>query len=271
MKNRYILLVLFFSITFSTYGQKGAKIGYINMEYILSKLPEYQDAQRQLDDNVRAWKKEIDKKKNEIKKFKEELEAEKPLLTKELIEDSEEEIKFLESELFDYQQNIFGANGVMSNQKRNLIKPIQDEVFNAIQDIAEAKRYDFIFDKTADVVMLFASQRFDISDNVLRVMERAKKKQKMSKKQIKKLTAAEEKADVEAENNPELEARRQKAEETRKKKEDLLEERKKKREALLAERKALIEKRKKEKEEARQKALAEREAKKKEEDSTKTK
>lgn len=271
MKNRFILLVLLFSVAFSSFGQKGAKIGYINMEYILSKLPEYQDAQRQLEDNVRAWKKEIDKKKNEIKKFKEELEAEKPLLTKELIEDSEEEIKFLEGELFDYQQNIFGANGVMANQKRNLIKPFQDEVFNAIQDIAEAKRYDFIFDKTADVVMLFASERFDISDNVLRVIERAKKKQKLSKKEIKEMNAADEKADMEAENNPELEARREKAEEVRNERESLLEERKKKREALLAERKALVEKRKQEKEEKRLKAIAEREAKKTAVDSTETK
>jgi hypothetical protein len=145
----------------------------------------------------------------------------------------------------------------MQNQKTNIIKPIQDQVFNTIQDIAEAKRYDFIFDKTADVVMLYASQRYDISDHVLRVIERAQKKQKMSKRQIEKLNAAEELADR-IEDNPQHEERKKKLEENRLKKEKLIEERKLKREKLLEDRKKMIEDRKQLKEEQRQKALEER-------------
>ena len=259
MKNssHFILFLIFVSVL--SFAQKGPKIGYINMEYILGKLPEYAESKRQLEDNIVAWKKEVAKKKNEIENFRKELEAERPLLTKELIEDSEEEIKFLESELFDYQQNIFGANGVMSSQKSNLIKPVQDQVFNAIQDIAKAKKFDFIFDKTADVIMLYASQRYDISDNVIRVIERSNRKEKISKKQEKAEAEVEKKEDM-LRDNPELLEKQEQAEEAKTEKQKLIEERKQKREVLLEERKKLIEDRRKEKEDQRKKLIEEREA-----------
>ena len=184
---------------------------------------------------------------NEIDKLKKNLEAEKPLLTKEMIEDAEEEIKFQEAELFDYQQNIFGPTGVLMNQKNNLIKPLQDQVFNVVKDIAEAKRYDFIFDKSADVIMLFAAKRYDISDQVVRAMARITKKVKLSKKQLKELDDLEAKQAM-IDENPQLTEKQIQAEEL-----------KKKREQMFEERKQLIEKQNTEKEEKKKKALADRE------------
>ena len=134
-------------------------------------------------------------KKIEIDKLKEALKAESPLLTKELINERETEIKFLENEKLEYQQKRFGANGDLIAQKLVLAKPIQDQVFTAVQDIAEAKKYDFIFDKSSDLTMLFAAKRFDISDQVIRVLNRAEKREQLSKKQLKEEEAKENKED----------------------------------------------------------------------------
>ena len=99
------------------------------MEYILEKVPDYAEAKNQLEQKAQKWKQEIEAKKIEIAKLKEALKTEKVLLTKELIEEREEEIKFQETELLDFQQKRFGPNGDLITQKAVLVKPIQDQVF----------------------------------------------------------------------------------------------------------------------------------------------
>ena len=188
---------------------RGTKIGYIDMEYILQNVTDYTEAKNQLEQKAQKWKQEIETKKIEINKLKDALKAEKALLTKELIDEREAEIKFLENETLDYQQKRFGANGDLILQKSVLVKPIQDQVFTAVQDIAEAKKYDFIFDKSSDLTMLFAAKRFDISDQVLRVLNRAEKREQLTKKQLKAEEAKENKEDA-MDENPAL-ADRQKA------------------------------------------------------------
>jgi Skp family chaperone for outer membrane proteins len=224
------------------------KIGYIDMEYILQNVPDYMEAKSQLEAKAQKWKQEIEAKKNEISKLKESLKTEKVLLTKELIEEREEEITFQENELLDYQQKRFGPNGDLSIQKAVLAQPIQDQVFTAAQDIAEAKKYDFIFDKSSDLTMLFAAKRFDISDQVIRVITRASKRNQLSKKQLKEEEAKEAKEDMEDENP--ANAERQK----------ILGDKKAAREKLIAERKAAIEEKKKAADEKRKQLLAEKEA-----------
>merc|ERR1711916_398942 len=113
----------------------------------------------------------------EIDQMKLNLSNERVLLTKELIEEREEEIKILEDEMLKYQQDRFGPNGDLYIQRRQLVQPIQDQVFNIVQEISEAKKFDFIFDKSADVVMLFAAKRNDISEQVLRQINRAAKRE----------------------------------------------------------------------------------------------
>ena len=247
---KYIsFILLLFSISIFSQS-RGVRIGYIDMEYILEKVPDYAEAKNQLEQKAQKWKQEIEVKKNEIKGLKESLNTEKVLLTKELIEEREEEIAFLEKELLDYQEKRFGARGDLIIQKSLLVKPIQDQIFTAIQDIAETKKYDFIFDKSSDLTMLFAAQRFDISDQVVRILTRIQKREQLSKKQLKEQDAKEAEEDM-IDENPAM-AERQR----------ILDERKAAREKLLEEKKQAAEERKRLAAEKRQKLIDEREAKK---------
>lgn len=253
MKKIILLLVLAFSLL--TYSQgRGVKIGYIDMDYILEKVPEYAETKNQLEQKALKWKQEIEIKRNAINKLKESLTTERVLLTKELIEEREEEIAFQEKELLEYQEQKFGATGDLIVQRTMLIKPIQDQVFTAIQDISEQKKYDFIFDKSSDLTILFAAQRFDISDQVIRAIGRAQNREKLSKKQLKEQESEEALEDMEDEN-PALAERKKVLEEKKLAREKLLEEKK-------AEREKLIEERKKAAEDKRQKLIEERKAKK---------
>ena len=215
MRKEFLLIFLVMIVSTTIQAQtRGTKVGYIDMEYILQNVPNYTEAQSQLEQKAQKWKQEIESKKNEITKLKEALKAEKALLTKGLIEERNSEIVFLENENLEFQQRRFGPNGDLITQKNALTKPIQDQVFTAIQDIAEAKKYDFIFDKTSDMTMLFAAKRFDISDQIVRILNRAEKSEQLTKKQIKEEEAREAKKDAIA-DNPNL-SERQKATETKK-------------------------------------------------------
>ncbi len=175
----------FLGISFTADAQRGIRIGYIDMEYILESVPEYQEAKTQLDGKVQRWKADIQKQSQEIDQMKLNLANERVLLTKELIEEREEEVKIKEDEMIKYQQDRFGPNGDLIIQRRQLVQPIQDQVFNIVQEIAEAKKYDFIFDKSADVVMLFAAKRNDISETVLRSINRNNKRTEVTNRREK--------------------------------------------------------------------------------------
>jgi Skp family chaperone for outer membrane proteins len=251
MGKHFLFIFLALAGVHSIHSQtRGTKVGYIDMEYILQNVTNYNEATTQLEQKAQKWKQEIETKKIEIDKLKEALKAEKALLTKELIEERETEIQFLENEKLDLQQKRFGPNGDLMNQKKLLTKPLQDQVFTAVQDIAEVKKYDFIFDKSSDLTMLFAAKRFDISDQVLRVLNRAEKREQLTKKQLEAEEAKENQEDL-VDENPVL-AERQKA----------LEEKKAARDKIIEERKLAAEAKKKEFEERRQKMLDERAAKK---------
>lgn len=251
MKKYSLLILCSLSLSFfNIHAQKGARIGYIDMEYILEKMPAFAEANNQLELKAQKWKQEIEEKRNEITKLKESLKTEKVLLTKELIQEREEEIAFHEKELSDYQQKRFGPNGDLISQKAVLIKPIQDQVFNAVQDIAEAKNYDYIFDKSSDLTMLFAKKNLDISDKVVTVLLRAERKEKLTKKQLADEAEKERKEEA-ASENPQLAERQKK-----------LEEKKEQAQKLAEERKLANEAKKKEFEEKRAKLLEEKAAKK---------
>ena len=212
---KYILLALFvtLAVTKTVNAQtRGIKVGYIDMEYILEKVPDYAEAKNQLEQKAEKWKQEIETKKNDIAKLKEALKTEKVLLTKELIAEREEEIAFQENELLEYTQKKFGPNGELIVQKAVLVKPIQDQVFNAVQDIAEAKKYDYIFDKSSDLTMLFAAKKHDISDRVVSALTRAEKREQMSKKQLKLEEERERKQEM-IDDNPLLSERQKQVEE----------------------------------------------------------
>ncbi len=250
MKNVFLLLIIFAATQTSNAQAKGVKIGYIDMAYILENVPDYKEASIQLEQKAQKWKQDIEVKKNEINKLKDILKSERALLTKELIDEREEEIKFLENELIDYQQKRFGTNGDFLIQKASIAKPVQDQVFTAVQDIAEAKGFDFIFDKSSDMTMLFSAKRYDISDQVVRTITRAEKREQMTNKQLKAQEEKEEKENK-VDDNPAL-AERQK----------ILDEKKALRDKIMEDRKKSVEQKKKDYEDRRKKLLEEQNAKK---------
>jgi Skp family chaperone for outer membrane proteins len=206
------LLIIVSTVSFSIQAQRGVRIGYIDTEYILQNVPEYQEATAQLESKVQKWKTEIETQLSAIEQKRKDLSNEKALLTKELIEEREEDITFEEKEILDYQQKRFGPNGDLMIQKRQLIQPIQDQIFAAVQDMAEKRKYDFVFDKSADVVMLYSAERFDFSDEVIRSISRTSKRTQAQTKQERK--AAEEEENL-PEIDKELEAKEAAAEERR--------------------------------------------------------
>ena len=251
MRKHFLYLFLSLVIVQTINAQtRGTKVGYIDMEYILQNVPDYTEATIQLEQKAQKWKQEIESKKVELNKIKEALKAEKALLTKELIDERETEITFLENEMLEYQQKRFGAKGDLMLQKSILAMPIQDQVFTAIQDIAVARKYDFIFDKSSDLTMLFADKRFDISEQVLRVLNRSEKREQLTKKQLKEEELKENREDA-LDENP-IVAERQKA----------LDDKKTAREKLLEERKLIQEQKKKEFDDKKKQIQADREAKK---------
>ncbi len=247
---KLLFIIAFTSLTSFAQTARGVKIGYIDMEYILEKVPDYANALNQLEQKAQKWKQEIEVKRNEIDKLKDVLKTERVLLTRELIEEREQEIAFAETELLDYQEKRFGPKGDLIVQKSVLVKPIQDQIFTIIQDVAEQRKYDFIFDKSSDLTMLFAAQRYDISDFVVRKLSASQKREEMTKKQL-KAQEAKEALEEALEDNPEYTERQK-----------LLEERKAAREKLIEERKQAMEKKKAEATEKRNKMIEERNAKK---------
>ena len=190
------LLTIISMLSFQANAQRGVRIGYIDTEYILQNVPEYSEATTQLDSKVQKWKTEIDKKLKDVAQKRTVLNNEKALLTKELIDEREEDITFEEKEVLDYQQKRFGPNGDLMIQKRQLMQPIQDQIFQAVQDIAKSRSYDFVFDKSADVVMLYSAERFDISEQILRTITRSSKRKQLKTKKDRK-EAKEEDVTVE--------------------------------------------------------------------------
>ncbi|MBA4738917.1 MAG: OmpH family outer membrane protein [Flavobacteriaceae bacterium] len=184
MKRISILtFLLFVNITVA---QRGVKIGYIDTEYILENLTEYSEVSERLEEKAQSWKDEISKRSREIDQKKESLNSERILLTKDLIEELESEIEFEEQELNEYQQKRFGTRGDLILQKQQLTQPIQDQIFNAIKEIAKSKNYDFIFDKSSDIVMLYSNRRHDISDQILRNISRANNRKKLDSRKDKR-------------------------------------------------------------------------------------
>ena len=167
-------------------AQRGVKIGYIDTEYILENLQEYKQVSTRLEEKAKDWKKEIEDRARKIEQKKEALNSERILLTSEMIEEIEEEISFDEEELNEYQQKRFGPRGDLIIQKQQLIQPIQDQIFNAIKELAKSKNYDFIFDKSADIVMLYSDRRYDISDQILRTISRANNRRKLDSRKDKR-------------------------------------------------------------------------------------
>ena len=178
--NLHILvrLSIAFLISFPINAQKGTRVGYIDMNIILESIDEYQEAGLLLDKNISSWKKEIELKKIQLKQYQGQLNTERILLTPELIGDRELEIKDFASEIISLQEKRFGPKGDMIVQRSKLIQPVQDQVMSVVKLIAEEKKYDFIFDRSSNITMLYSAKNYDISDLVIKRINRQQKIQK---------------------------------------------------------------------------------------------
>lgn len=164
MKKTVLITAAFVVMTFASIAQK---LGYVDTEYILNQIPEYKAAKAELDKTSADWQKEIEAKYAEIDKLYKAYQAEQILLTDDLRKKRENEIINREKEAKDLQKQHFGVDGDLFKKRMELVKPIQDKVYNAIKTIAEKSGMGMIFDKASDMMMLYANPKYDKSDDVL--------------------------------------------------------------------------------------------------------
>lgn len=254
MKNYILSIVLLLTVTFVS-AQKYQRIAYIDMEYILENVPAYTEAQNSLNTKVDTWRSKLDKEARTIEVLKTDLANEKAILTKDLIEEREEDIVVKQEALRKLESLYFGPNGDMYQLRKQLVQPVQDQVYNAIQNIASRKKYDFVFDKSGDLVMLFSNKKHDISDLVLKAINIDIKKQTKKERIAAKKKAAvskeltEEQKKRNALKDDKATAREEKRKAIEAKRLERLKEREAKRKLLLDKKAAL----KKAKEEAKKK------------------
>lgn len=249
---RTCIVILTLILSIHSWGQKPQRIAYIDMEYILENVPEYADAQARLNQKVQGWQKKLDDIKREIEVLKTDLGNEKALLTPELIEEREEDIEIKELDLKNLQAAYFGPTGDLYLLRKQLVKPVQDQIYNAVQEIAVRRKYDIVLDKSSDLIMLYTNKKFDVSDQVLNRIVKGRKAKALEEKKEERLQAASEaeeiadtKADERQAKRAALEARiKAQNEEKAKKREELKKAAEERRQKRLAE----IERRKKERE-----------------------
>lgn len=165
MKKLITLVVVLASFSLAATAQRYA---VIDTRYILDKIPDYKDAQKKLDQFSEQWQREIDGKQAELDQMYRNFEAEQVMLSDELRKKREDELFNKEKELRDLQKKRFGFEGDLFKKRQELIKPIQDRVYNAVQKLAVARQYDFILDKSEGITVIFADPKLDKSDDVLR-------------------------------------------------------------------------------------------------------
>jgi outer membrane protein len=165
MKKLLILTTCFLLVGAVTQAQRYA---VIDSKYILDKLPEYKDAQKLLDQFSEQWQQEVDQKQALMDKMYKEYEAEQVMLSDVLKKKREDELYNKEKELRDLQKKRFGFEGDLFKKRQELIKPIQDKVFNAVQKLAVEKQYDFILDKSEGITVIFADPKLDKSADIIR-------------------------------------------------------------------------------------------------------
>jgi outer membrane protein len=165
MKKSLLLAVCFFVLALTATAQRYA---VIDSKYILEKMPEYKEAQKSLDQISDLWQKELDEKQAVLDKMYKAYDAEQVMLTDALRKKREDELFNKEKELRDLQKKRFGFEGDLFKKRQELIKPIQDKVYNAVQKLAVERSYDFILDKSEGITVIFADPKLDKSEDVLR-------------------------------------------------------------------------------------------------------
>ena len=162
---KFLLLSLIMVAGFTGFSQKYA---IIDTRYILDKMPDYKTAQQQLDDIAANWQKDIDARQAELDNMYKSYEAEQVMLSDDLKKKREDQLFNKEKDLRDLQRKRFGFEGDLFKIRQELVKPIQDKVYNAIQKMAVQRGYDFVLDKSEGITIIFADPKLDKSEDVLK-------------------------------------------------------------------------------------------------------
>ncbi|HAB51366.1 MAG: molecular chaperone Skp [Ignavibacteria bacterium RIFOXYB2_FULL_35_12] len=166
MKRSSFLLFLFFILlTGLTNGQ--LKIGYVDSDSIMDKFPDAQDARQKLDAFIKDWQAELTKLETSWKTKYDDYEKRKLIMTDQTRAETESELIKLEQQIGDYREKKFGTNGELFQKQDEIMKPVQNKVFTAIKDVAKDEDLDFIFDRSGDVMLLFAKDEHDVTALVL--------------------------------------------------------------------------------------------------------
>lgn len=165
MKKLFLLAAISLTLAATTQAQKYA---IIDTKFILDKMPEYKTAQKQLDDIAATWQKEIDRMQQDLDKMYRDFEAEQVMLSDDLKKKREDQLFVKEKALRDLQRSRFGFEGELFKKRQELIKPVQDKVYNAVQKLAVQRGYDFILDKSEGITVIFADPKLEKSEDVLR-------------------------------------------------------------------------------------------------------
>jgi len=166
MKKFSLSLFLFiFSLTGLTNGQ--LKIGYVDSDSIMDKFPDAQDARQKLDAFIQDWQTELTKLENNWKTKYDDYEKRKLIMTDQTRTETESELLKFEQQITDYREKKFGTNGELFQKQDEIMKPVQNKVFTAIKDVAKDEDFDFIFDRSGDVMLLFAKDEYDVTALVL--------------------------------------------------------------------------------------------------------
>ncbi len=143
------------------------KIGHVSTEAIMKQLPDAQDAQKQLDALTAGWQEDLNKMQADWKKKYEEYDKKKLIMTDQRRADAERELRELDQKMADFRNQKFGQNGELFAKQNELMKPVQDRVFKAIQDVAVEEGYDYVLDKSGEILMMYANPKYDLTDKVL--------------------------------------------------------------------------------------------------------
>ena len=164
---RIIILLFAAVVAFGTAFAKDQSIAYVDMQYILRNLPQYEQANEQLTMLSRRWQREIEAAEQEARVLATNYQTEQIFLSEAMRREREEEIVQKEQEVLELKRRYFGQDGELYRKREALIRPIQDEIYNAIQDLAAEKRIDIVKDRSSDPSLIYMSSKLDISDQVL--------------------------------------------------------------------------------------------------------
>ncbi|CAN5465744.1 hypothetical protein BH10BAC5_BH10BAC5_11920 [soil metagenome] len=175
MKLKNIVVYIFLSVIILTFTHKNSdaqtKIGYIDSKKIIDKMQESKDAKQRLDNLVSQWQEELTKLQDSLKTYKEDYERKKLILTEALKTQFETNIKALETSITNFKVQKFGESGEYYVKQTEFMKPVQDRIFKAIETVAKEDGYDYVFDRSSEILLLYVNEKYDLTPKILKILE----------------------------------------------------------------------------------------------------